>query len=133
MLFLINVLLSSFVNGLFFFILFVFLLYWFYLKDLPVNEKPPTEPQFEEFSLSNSLLDSLNKNEASATEAKLNTTGNGDSSSVLALNMLFQFLFQELKDTKTVRRYIIRKLAAEFRELLNTKAAGRVIQKISVS
>ena len=52
--------------------------------------------------------------------------------SVFALNMMFQFLFQELKDTKAVRRYIIRKMSLEFKELLNSKAAGKIIQKISV-
>ena len=51
---------------------------------------------------------------------------------VLALNMLFQFLFQELKDTKAVRRYIIRKMTLEFKELLNSKTAGKLIQRISV-
>jgi tRNA(Ser,Leu) C12 N-acetylase TAN1 len=47
-------------------------------------------------------------------------------------DMMFQFLFQELKDTKAVRRYIIRKMSMEFKELLNSKAAGKIIQKISV-
>ena len=49
-----------------------------------------------------------------------------------ALNMIFQFLFQELKDTKAVRRYIIRKMSAEFKELLTTKAAGKIVQRITV-
>ena len=46
--------------------------------------------------------------------------------------MIFQFLFQELKDTKAVRRYIIRKMSAEFKELLTTKAAGKIVQRITV-
>ncbi len=57
---------------------------------------------------------------------------NGNNETVIALNMIFQFLFQELKDTKGVRRYIIRKLSFEFNELLTAKAAGKFLQKITV-
>ena len=57
----------------------------------------------------------------------------GNNGSVIALNMIFQFLFQELKDTKGVRRYIIRKMSFEFKELLTTKAAGKIVQRITVS
>lgn len=56
----------------------------------------------------------------------------GNNQTIIALNMIFQFLFQELKDTKAVRRYIIRKLSFEFNELLTTKAAGKFLTKISV-
>ena len=61
-----------------------------------------------------------------------NDPQSSNKDSVFALNMMFQFLFQELKDTKAVRRYIIRKMSMEFKELLNSKAAGKIIQKISV-
>ncbi len=54
------------------------------------------------------------------------------SDTVISLNMIFQFLFQELKDTKAVRRYIMRKLNFEFKELLTTKTAGKLLQRISV-
>lgn len=56
-----------------------------------------------------------------------------DADSVIALNMMFQFLFQELKDTQSIRRYIIRKLSIEFKELLTTKGAGKVIERITVA
>ena len=52
MIFVINWLIASFLNGAFFFGLFVLLLYWFYLKDLPV-QKPPVQPQFVVFSMAN--------------------------------------------------------------------------------
>jgi hypothetical protein len=61
-----------------------------------------------------------------------NDDTNKNGNNVLALNMLFQFLFQELKDTKAVRRYIIRKMTLEFKELLNSKTASKLIQRISV-
>ncbi len=55
-----------------------------------------------------------------------------DAESILALNMLLQFLFQELKDTKSIRRYIIRKLSIEFKELLTTKGAGKIVERLTV-
>ena len=61
-----------------------------------------------------------------------NDAQSSDPDCIIGLNMIFQFLFQELKDTKVVRRYIIRKMTMEFKELLNSKAAGKIIQKISV-
>jgi hypothetical protein len=48
-----------------------------------------------------------------------------------AYNVLFQFLFQELKDSGSVRRYIIRKMTIEFQELLTTKPIGKIIEKIT--
>jgi hypothetical protein len=54
-----------------------------------------------------------------------------DSNAVVALNLIFQFLFQELKDTKTVRRYIVRKLSIEFQELIKNKTAGKLIKKLT--
>lgn len=54
-----------------------------------------------------------------------------DADSVIALNMMFQFLFQELKDTQSIRRYIIRKLSVEFKELLTTKGAGKFVERIT--
>lgn len=57
---------------------------------------------------------------------------NNDAESIVALNLMFQFLFQELKDTKSIRRYIIRKLSIEFRELLTTKGAGKIVERLTV-
>lgn len=74
--------------------------------------------------------DGNNTSTASSTDSSSELRGNCDG--VIALNMIFQFLFQELKDTKTVRRYIIRKMSAEFKELLATKAAGKIVQRITV-
>jgi hypothetical protein len=50
---------------------------------------------------------------------------------ISGLNALFQFLFQELKDSVTVRNYIIRKMTIEFKELLTTKSIGKIIEKIT--
>ncbi len=128
MMFVLNWLITSFLNGLFFFLLFLFMLYWFYLKELPV-QPPPIHNQFEEFTLNAAIRDMINASNKESESGNKRT----DYDCVIALNMIFQFLFQELKDTKAVRRYIIRKMTMEFKELLNSKGAGKFVQRISVS
>ena len=132
-------LITSFLNGLFFFLIFSALVYWFYFKELPV-QAVNNEPQFEKFVLSQTLTDMIARNTEKHNEQGSNNLEAlsrdslvGNSDAIIGLNMIFQFLFQELKDTKGVRRYIIRKLSFEFNELLTTKAAGKLLQKISVS
>lgn len=58
-----------------------------------------------------------------ALEADLNRTS--------VLNLILQFFFQELKDTKAVRRYLVRRITLDFEELLTTKAAGKFIDRLS--
>ena len=50
-----------------------------------------------------------------------------------ALNVLISFLFRELKDASFVRRWVVRKMNVEFEELLTTKAAGKILEQITVS
>ncbi len=42
-------LIASFLQGLFFFCIMCCLLYWFYIKELPVNKLSPNKPQFENY------------------------------------------------------------------------------------
>ncbi|XP_041458403.1 PDZ domain-containing protein 8-like [Lytechinus variegatus] len=49
-----------------------------------------------------------------------------------AANALISFLFNELKDTLPVRRWIIKKMNVEFEELLNAKTAGKILEQITV-
>ncbi|XP_071949432.1 PDZ domain-containing protein 8-like [Antedon mediterranea] len=49
-----------------------------------------------------------------------------------ALNMLIAFLFREMKDTKAVRTWVIKKMNVEFDELLQSKTAGRLLEQIKV-
>ncbi|CAM9469284.1 unnamed protein product [Lampetra planeri] len=48
------------------------------------------------------------------------------------LNVLFLFLFRELRDTGTVRRWLIKKIRVEFVELLQSKTVGRLIEGLSL-
>lgn len=58
-------------------------------------------------------------------------TSEPDLNRTNVLNLLLQFFFQELKDTKAVRRYLIRRITLDFQELLTTKAAGKFIERLS--
>jgi hypothetical protein len=49
-----------------------------------------------------------------------------------AVNYLFQFLFQELKDSSRLRRYIMHKLNTEFKELKNSRTGKIFLQNIVV-
>lgn len=108
--------LTSFLCGIALFLLFLFFFYWFYIKELPKHDYIPFKPQFEDFFITPALQDLIL---------------NDNYGSVAALNVLLQFLFQELKDSGSVRRYIIRKMTIEFKELLTTKQIGKIIERIT--
>ncbi|CAF3640251.1 unnamed protein product [Adineta steineri] len=56
----------------------------------------------------------------------------GKNSAVDAVNYLFQFLFQELKDSSRLRRYLMHKLNTEFKELKNSRTAKIFLQNIVI-
>ncbi|RNA17385.1 PDZ domain-containing 8 [Brachionus plicatilis] len=96
-------------------------IYWFYIKKIP--RTPLTnQPQYEEFKLEDTFIGMIDRNQ---------DTQDMDLNSMNVLNLILQFFFQELKDTKTVRRYFIRRLSLDFEELLTTKAAGKFIERLS--
>ncbi|CAF3220753.1 unnamed protein product [Rotaria socialis] len=49
-----------------------------------------------------------------------------------AVNYLFQFLFQELKDSSRLRRYLMHKLDTEFKELKNSRTGKIFVQNIII-
>lgn len=54
------------------------------------------------------------------------------NSTIDTVNYLFNFLFQEMKDTFKVRQYIMQKLKVEFNDIKKTKLGKMCIQNISV-
>ena len=48
------------------------------------------------------------------------------------LNLVIAFLWREWRDTAATKSYFIKKMNMEFQELLLNKAAGKVLQQISV-
>lgn len=53
--------------------------------------------------------------------------------SCLALNLLFQFLFKELRNAVKVRHWFRHKLSLEFEELLTRTTTGKLFDCVSVS
>jgi hypothetical protein len=53
--------------------------------------------------------------------------------SCLALNLLLQFLFKELRNAQKVRRWFRHKLSLEFEELLTRTTTGKLFDSVSVS
>lgn len=49
------------------------------------------------------------------------------------MNVLFQFLFHELRDTERIRKWFRNRLTVEFEELLTRSAVGRMFGSIKVS
>jgi hypothetical protein len=68
-----------------------------------------------------SLVDALQSNEIPKRE------------SCLALNLLFQFLFKELRNAEKVRHWFRHKLSLEFEELLTRTTTGKLFDCVSVS
>jgi hypothetical protein len=68
-----------------------------------------------------SLVDALQSNDIPKRE------------SCLALNLLFQFLFKELRNAQKVRRWFRHKLSLEFEELLTRTTTGKLFDCVSVS
>ncbi|CAF0999825.1 unnamed protein product [Adineta ricciae] len=58
--------------------------------------------------------------------------GGEKNSAVEAINYLFQFLFQELKDSSRLRRYLMHKLNTEFKELKNGRTGKIFLQNIVI-
>ncbi|XP_067124467.1 PDZ domain-containing protein 8 isoform X2 [Centruroides vittatus] len=51
--------------------------------------------------------------------------------SCLALNLVFQFLFREWKDTKVMRRWFLKKISREFLDLQRT-TTGKLLERIAI-
>lgn len=101
---------------------------WHYLHSW--LEKQPQELssfQYEaglpRYQLPKELKDLVDKNDASDPNQQ---------QACLALNLFFQFLFKELKDTKRVRRWFMKKLTMEFEELLQKTTTGKLIDQITL-
>ncbi|XP_066288045.1 PDZ domain-containing protein 8-like isoform X2 [Branchiostoma lanceolatum] len=96
------------------------LAYW-YLKRQPVAEKPKNE-QYEKARLHENLENLL--------QDLTDQTRKKSSESCEWLNLILAFLFRELKDTGRIRRWVNKKLSVEFAELVQSKTAGRVMERI---
>ncbi|KAL5012622.1 hypothetical protein ScPMuIL_011173 [Solemya velum] len=76
--------------------------------------------QFERFRLPKELIKLIHEQEQG-----------GKKETCLFINVIFQFLFKELKDTKHIRQWAVKKMNVEFMEMLQT-TSGKLIDQITV-
>ncbi|KAL8569316.1 hypothetical protein ACOMHN_024264 [Nucella lapillus] len=96
----------------------MFVIRW-YLNRIP-QQSPQDREQFPVINLPQVLKEKLK--DGGSLQQKENC---------LWLNLMGQFLFQELRDTSTVRRWVMRKMNFEFAELLQT-TSGKLLAHIIV-
>uniref|UniRef100_T1J1P6 PDZ domain-containing protein 8 n=1 Tax=Strigamia maritima TaxID=126957 RepID=T1J1P6_STRMM len=106
-------------------IILTLLIEWHYFNSLlcapTSNDSQQTAAHFPRSKLPKELKDALNKQETSS-----------DFDGCVVLNLFFQFLYKELKDTKKVRRWFMKKLSVEFEELLQKTTIGKLIDQITL-
>lgn len=94
-----------------------------YLFNLYIMKRPyvgpKDKPSYQPFKLPEALRDSL--------ESTL-----GKKEEVGSLNYLFQFLFQECRNTERVRQWFWQKLTLELEELLTRTTTGKLFESIAL-
>ncbi|XP_033742229.1 PDZ domain-containing protein 8-like [Pecten maximus] len=109
----------SFLLGVGLTLLSIYLIYKSQLRLMP-QANIPHVPQFAPYKLPKELLQLLKD------PGQL-----GKKEDCIYLNLLFQFLFKELKDSKRIRQWAVKKMNVEFEEMLQT-TTGKLIDQISV-
>ncbi|VDI27532.1 Hypothetical predicted protein [Mytilus galloprovincialis] len=82
----------------------------------PISHKP----QFCQYKLPKELLAVIRDQDQK-----------GHKESCIALNLVIQFLFKELRDTNRVRRWVTKKMNIEFNDMLQS-TTGKLIEKITL-
>ncbi|XP_046985794.1 PDZ domain-containing protein 8 isoform X1 [Schistocerca americana] len=90
-----------------------------YLQTLPYVG-PPETTEADPFRLPQDLEELLKQDDTFKKE------------NCAALNLLFQFLFKELRHTKEVQKWFLRKLSLEFEELLTRTTTGKLFDSITI-
>ncbi|MFH4982968.1 hypothetical protein AB6A40_009677 [Gnathostoma spinigerum] len=114
-----------FICGVLFGILLVILLAYLILFS-PLNEEIPPLPfvqQFQALRFPKELKKFLETTK---------NTGSSESEKCFCISLLFHFLFQELKDTRRLRRWFHKRLQLELHDLTTRSTAGRLIQDIRI-
>uniref|UniRef100_A0A1Y1LUY4 PDZ domain-containing protein n=2 Tax=Photinus pyralis TaxID=7054 RepID=A0A1Y1LUY4_PHOPY len=81
---------------------------------------PPKKPHAEVFSLPETL------------KKKLETDGQDSSDSSMAISLMLQFLFHELRHSDTVKRWLYKKLSLEFEELITKTTTGKFFDAVTI-
>lgn len=111
------IIISSILAGIVLTLVVQFVLFRRWFRFLPVvtsTWKPQTESSLLPKELQEALKDTKS-----------------DKATCACLNLMFQFLFQELKDTKRIRRWAMNRMKLEFEEMLRS-TTGKLLEHISV-
>ncbi|KRZ27848.1 PDZ domain-containing protein 8 [Trichinella pseudospiralis] len=117
-----NLLLSFVLGGLF--AIFLQILFVYTSSSASADSNIRSLPQLSSFRLPTNLKQLLISPGLSENLKKKETC--------ISLNILLQFLFQELKDSKRLRRWILKKLRLEFNDLLSQFAVSKVLRDIRI-
>ncbi|XP_037914498.1 PDZ domain-containing protein 8 isoform X2 [Hermetia illucens] len=102
-------------------VLMILLQYYFFIKygNLP-EESMEQRDINERYSLPDNILNNIKSTE---TESK---------SPIVAINLVMQFLFHELKNSNKVRKWFYRKLSLELDELISKTTTGKLFDKLTI-
>lgn len=63
---------------------------------------------------------------------KLEMGVNDNDDCSLAVSLMFQFLFHELRHTESIKRWLYKKLSLEFEELISKTTTGKFFDAVTV-
>ncbi|KAL4230668.1 PDZ domain-containing protein 8 [Mactra antiquata] len=130
---LVAVVIASFILG----AVFILIVQFFFARRWLLYQPklyPPYKQQHEKVQLPKSLLGALptvSKSHGFKVDINKSVPDEKKKDLSLILNLLFQFLFAELKDTARVRRWAARKLNIEFEQML-ASTTGKLMNQIQV-
>lgn len=64
--------------------------------------------------------------------SKVHSANPEDKNSIVAVNLVLQFLYNELRHSNQVRKWFYRKLSLELDELISKTTTGKLFDKLSV-
>lgn len=88
------------------------------------NKNPEASPPKQPYSEVCSLPETLKK--------KLEMDGQDSTDSSMAISLMLQFLFHELRHSETIKRWLYKKLSLEFEELITKTTTGKFFDAVTI-
>lgn len=117
-----SILLFGFISAIIGAVVMLMAQYYVYMRFL---DMPATSNEQKHFNEKYALPEDMNVNATNKCEDE-------DKCSLLAVNLILQFLFHELKHTSRVRKWFYRKLSLELDELITKSNMGRLFEKLTL-
>ncbi|XP_046399757.1 PDZ domain-containing protein 8 isoform X2 [Ischnura elegans] len=137
------IILGSLVLGIVVTLLVEWYIFQKYLTTLPPAQQENTDPSSSEFTsfpsynLPEVLIEALRNSGLGLPgelleSVKLPSSGATGDGCCLALNLVVQFVFRELRSSEMVRRWFLKKLNLEFEELVTRTTTGKLFERVSI-